>query len=78
MRRHSFDLLRPRHPRRKPIRKPFVPALEWLEARLAPANVPVLSAHYDGFLSGANTQETTFTPANVTATHFVVTVPSGG
>src|SRR5262249_8728251 len=33
-------------------------------------NVPVLSGHYDGFLSGANTQETILTPANVNATNF--------
>jgi hypothetical protein len=37
---------------------------------LAPANVPVLSGHYDAFLSGANTQETTLTPATVKATNF--------
>src|SRR5437016_7339000 len=43
------------------------PKLECLEPRLAPANVPVLSGHYDGFLSGANTQETVLTPANVNA-----------
>ena len=41
-----------------------------LEKRLAPANVPVLSGHYDAFLSGANTQETVLTPANVNATNF--------
>src|SRR5262245_12800985 len=60
--------LRPRA--RQPFRRVFRPALEWLEPRLAPANVPVLSAHYDGFLSGANTQETTLTPANVNPTNF--------
>jgi hypothetical protein len=44
--------------------------VELLETRLAPANVPVLSGHYDAPLSGANTQETTLTPANVNATNF--------
>src|SRR5262249_14567976 len=43
---------------------------EWLESRLAPANVPVLSGHYDALLSGANTQETILTPANVNPTNF--------
>src|SRR5262245_5539804 len=60
--------LRPRA--RQPFRRVFRPALEWLEPRLAPANVPVLSAHYDAFLSGANTQETTLTPATVNPTNF--------
>jgi hypothetical protein len=46
------------------------PSPQWLEQRLAPANVPVLSGHYDGFLSGANTQETTLTPATVNPTNF--------
>jgi hypothetical protein len=56
--------------RRQPLRKAVRPVLEWLEARLAPANVPVLSGHYDAFLSGANTQETILTPANVSPTTF--------
>jgi hypothetical protein len=51
-------------------RKSFRPVLESLELRLAPANVPVLTGHYDAFLSGANTQETILTPANVNATNF--------
>src|SRR5262249_19521168 len=46
------------------------PNLEALESRLAPANTPILSGHYDGFLSGANTQETVLTPANVNPTNF--------
>jgi hypothetical protein len=46
------------------------PTLEWLESRLAPANVPVLSGHYDAFLSGGNTQETVLTPANVNPSTF--------
>jgi hypothetical protein len=37
---------------------------------LAPANVPVLSAHYDAFLSGANTNETALTTVNVNPTNF--------
>jgi hypothetical protein len=46
------------------------PKVERLETRLAPANVPILSGHYDALLSGANTQETTLTPANVNPTNF--------
>jgi hypothetical protein len=38
--------------------------------RLAPANIAVVSGHYDSFLSGANTQETVLTPANVNPTNF--------
>jgi hypothetical protein len=48
----------------------YQPFLESLETRLAPANVDVLSAHNDGFLSGANLQEETLTPANVNAAGF--------
>jgi hypothetical protein len=71
MRRNLVQVRRPRNPlARRPIRKTFVPRLEWLEPRLAPANVPVLSGHYDAFLSGANTQETTLTPATVNPTNF--------
>jgi hypothetical protein len=44
--------------------------VEHLESRLAPANVPVLSGHYDGLLSGANTQEQLLTPANVNPSNF--------
>src|SRR5262245_13103365 len=46
------------------------PDLEALESRLAPANIPILSGHYDGFLSGANTQESILTPTNVNPTNF--------
>src|SRR3989442_1339105 len=35
----------------------FRPALVRLETRLAPANLDVLTSHYDAFLSGANAQE---------------------
>src|SRR5262245_17377564 len=45
-------------------------AVEQLESRVTPANVPILSGHYDGLLSGANTQETVLTPANVNPTNF--------
>jgi hypothetical protein len=44
--------------------------VEQLESRVTPANVPVLSGHYDGFLSGANTQETVLNPADVNPTDF--------
>jgi hypothetical protein len=44
--------------------------LERLETRLAPANVPVLKAHYDNLISGANTQEENLTLANVNSTNF--------
>ena len=56
--------------RHRPIQKPYRPRVERLETRLAPANVPVLKAHYDNLISGANTQETLLTPANVNATNF--------
>jgi hypothetical protein len=52
-----------------PIRKSR-PAVEWLETRLAPANVDVLTYHYDSFLGGSNTQETMLTPANVNVNSF--------
>jgi hypothetical protein len=44
--------------------------VEHLEARLAPANVDVLSYHNDRFLTGQNLMEDTLTPANVNATNF--------
>ena len=44
--------------RRRPIR----PHVEHLETRLAPANVDVLSYHYDQFLTGANLQEEVLHP----------------
>ena len=56
--------------RRRPFRGSYRPVVEGLETRLAPANVPVLSAHYDPLISGANAQETDLTPANVNATNF--------
>ncbi len=56
--------------RGKSIRQTFVPRLEQLESRLVPANVDVLSGHYDSLLSGQNLQEITLTPANVNATDF--------
>src|SRR5262249_21935642 len=52
------------------LRNRFRPRLDRLESRLAPANVNVLSNHYDGLLSGANVQETALTPGNVNATNF--------
>ena len=76
MRRNLLPVRRLRPPTaRRPIRQTFRPTLEWLETRLAPANVPVLSGHYDGLLSGANTQETTLTaaqgqPGSVNPTNF--------
>src|SRR5262249_7920641 len=56
--------------RRQPFRRDSRLLLEYLESRLTPANVPVLSGHYDGFLSGANTRETVLTPTNVNPTNF--------
>jgi hypothetical protein len=41
------------------------PRLENLEPRLVPANVDVLSYHYDSFLSGENSQETILHPGPV-------------
>jgi hypothetical protein len=41
-----------------------------LEPRLAPANVDVLTFHNDNFRTGANTQETILTPANVNPQDF--------
>src|SRR6516225_5609048 len=67
--RRSLSPRAARTPRRA-IRKTCRPILELLEQRLAPANVPVLSGHYDAFLSGGNTQETILTPASVNATNF--------
>jgi hypothetical protein len=48
----------------------FEPRLERLEPRLAPANVDVLSFHYDPLLSGNNANEQNLTPAVVNATNF--------
>jgi hypothetical protein len=44
--------------------------VEALEQRLAPANVPILSGHYDASLSGWNNQETVLNPTNVNAENF--------
>src|SRR5215471_18356319 len=59
-----------KHARRQTFRRVSRPTVEHLEPRLAPANVPVLSGHYDAFLSGANTHETTLTPTNVNPSSF--------
>jgi hypothetical protein len=48
----------------------FQPHLERLETRLAPANVDVLSFHYDSLLSGNNANEQNLTPAAVNSTNF--------
>ena len=63
--------LSPRHhrkPARRPYRRAVRPAVEHLEPRLAPANVAVLSGHYDAPLSGWNKQETALSPATVNST----------
>jgi hypothetical protein len=51
-------------------RKGYRPALEFLEPRLAPANVDVLTWHNDSSLTGSNNQEDILTPANVGSTNF--------
>src|SRR5262245_17023523 len=56
--------------RRQLLRRACRPLLERLETRLAPANVDLLSNHYDRLLSGANTREEVLTPANVNSTNF--------
>src|SRR5262245_22325152 len=56
--------------RRQLLRRPCRPLLERLEPRLAPANVDLLSNHYDRLLSGANQREEILTPANVNSTNF--------
>jgi hypothetical protein len=65
---------------RRPIRNAPRLHLETLETRLVPANVDVLTYHYDGLLSGNNTQETQLTPANVNSTNFglLVSAPVDG
>src|SRR5262249_16540267 len=50
--------------RGQPIRK-YRPLVELLENRLAPANVPILSGHYDNFLTGGNNQQTVLKPSTV-------------
>src|SRR5262249_37403925 len=57
---------------RTPFRKNSRPLLGRLEDRVVPANVDVLSYHYNLLLTGQNLQETTLTPANVNATNFGV------
>jgi hypothetical protein len=44
--------------------------VEFLEPRLAPANVDVLSWHNDSVLTGSNNQEEILTPANVSSSNF--------
>src|SRR5262252_7827676 len=58
----------------------FRPRVESLETRLAPANVNVLTYHYDPFLLGQDTQETNLTPANVNQNNFgkLASVPVDG
>ncbi len=51
--------------RYQPSRRRFRLQLERLETRLAPANVPILSGHYDNLLTGWNNQEEALTPAKV-------------
>src|SRR5262249_36704647 len=65
---------------RTPFRKNSRPLLGRLEDRVVPANVDVLSYHYNLLLTGQNLQETTLTPANVNATNFGVlfSVPIDG
>src|ERR1700738_4535243 len=59
----TIQLRRPRTPiRRQPARPAFRPIVERLETPLAPANVDVLSYHYDALLSGNNAQETNLHP----------------
>jgi hypothetical protein len=43
----------------------FRPRVEALETRLAPANVPILSGHFDSLLSGSNSQETALNPTTL-------------
>jgi hypothetical protein len=51
--------------RQQPNRKKCRPLVECLESRLAPANVPILSGHYDNLLTGWNSQETVLSPTTV-------------
>jgi hypothetical protein len=44
--------------------------VENLETRLAPANVNILSFHYDPFIQGQDTQETDLTPLTVNSSNF--------
>src|SRR5262249_25472117 len=58
----------------------FRPRVESLETRLAPANVNILSYHYDPFIQGSDTQETDLTPLNVNSSNFgkLVSMPVDG
>jgi hypothetical protein len=58
--------------RQRPIRNKnnFRPRVESLETRLAPANVPILSGHYDNLLTGWNSQETALNPTTVNDASF--------
>jgi hypothetical protein len=55
-------------------------AVEWLECRLAPANVSVYSFHNDPSLTGENLQETILNPSDVNPTNFgkLASVPTDG
>jgi hypothetical protein len=70
MKRFVEKLRRPKHRtiRRQPRRASFQPKMEYLEMRLAPANVTTW--HNDNFLSGLNNTETTLTTSNVNANNF--------
>jgi hypothetical protein len=71
MRWKPFTFRRPRATsRRQPIRNKFRPIVEWLETRLAPANVSITSFHNDPSITGQNLQETVLAPANVNSTNF--------
>ena len=48
----------------------FRPRVESLERRLAPANVPILSGHYDNLLTGWNSQESALNPTTVNDASF--------
>jgi hypothetical protein len=68
MKWHKSNLRRmanPSRPRTIRNKRDFRPWLESLETRLAPANVPILSGHYDSLLTGWNSQETALAPTTV-------------
>src|SRR5262249_49257201 len=72
----NWNVLSPRRmfnpTRQRTIRdkRNFRPGVESLETRLAPANVNVLTYHYDPLLLGQDTQETNLTPGNVNQNNF--------
>src|SRR5262249_335473 len=72
MRGTKNPLSRPRQTARRQAfrRTTYLPRMETLETRLAPATVDVLSYHNDLSLSGANLRETVLTRANVNPTQF--------